>query len=233
MDFIRLLFTAVLPIIIISIIIYKVDRYDKEPIKLLLLVMFLGAVAVIPVLIFGFILGLFRLPFGSGIIVTVYHAYIEVALVEEFFKWIMIILVIYKRPEFDEPIDGIVYCVFVSLGFAAVENIMYVLSYSVTSPNIALHRGLLSVPGHALFGVSMGYFMSLAKYAIDPIASKKYLRRSLIIPVIFHGTYDFILFIGNPLPLFIFFPFVIYMWVNGIKKLNRFSQLSKAENSVD
>ncbi len=230
MDYIRLLFTAVLPIIIIAIVIYKVDRYDKEPIKLLVLTMFLGALSVIPSFIAERILGIFA---GGGIIGTAYSAFIGVALVEEFFKWIVVILVIYKRPEFDEPIDGIVYCVFASLGFAAIENIGYVFTHYAASPNIALYRGLLSVPAHALFGVSMGYFLSLSKYAQNPAASKRFYWRSLWIPVLFHGIYDFILFIGNPLPLLIFFPFVIYMWVNGIKKLRRFAQLSKAENTVE
>jgi len=228
MDFLRILFTAVLPVIIIAIIIYKVDRYDKEPIKLLILVMFLGAVAVIPTLVVELILGLVG---GNGIIGKAYKAFIGVALVEEFFKWIVIILFIYKRPEFDEPIDGIVYCVFVSLGFAAIENIMYVFSRYVTSPNIALYRGLLSVPAHALFGVSMGYFMSLAKYSTDTVAAKRYRSKSLWVPVLLHGIYDFILFTGSPYMLFVFIPFVIYMWVAGIKKLKQFAAISKANNS--
>jgi RsiW-degrading membrane proteinase PrsW (M82 family) len=233
MDFIRLIFNALLPIAIIAFIIYKVDRYDKEPIKLLVLVMFLGAVAVIPVFIGSWLLGLVGTAFGEGILGTAYHAFIQVALVEEFFKWIVIILVIYKRPEFDEPLDGIVYCVFVSLGFAAVENILYLLSYSVNSPNIAFFRGILSVPGHALFGVSMGYFLSLAKYATNPIESSKYYWRSLFIPVLFHGIYDFLLFMKMSLLLLVFVGFIIYMWINGIKKLKKFAEISKATNSID
>jgi RsiW-degrading membrane proteinase PrsW (M82 family) len=233
MDFLRLILTAILPIIIIAVVIYRVDRYDKEPIKLLLFVMFLGMLSVIPALIGETVLGFVGVIFGSGFIGTAYRAFIQVALVEEFCKWIIIIIVIYKRPEFDEPIDGIVYCVFVSLGFAAVENILYVLTKYVTSPNIALFRGVLSVPAHALFGISMGYFMSLAKYSTNPIASKRYYRRSLWIPVFFHGIYDFILFTGIPLLLIVFVGFVVYLWINGIKKLKRFAQLSKASNSSD
>lgn len=229
MDYFRLLFSAVLPIIIIALIIYRVDRFDKEPIKLLLKVMLFGALSVLPVFFTSKIIGIVAF---DGIIGIAFRAFIVVALVEEFFKRFVVLKFAYKRPEFDEPLDGIVYCVFAALGFAAVENIMYVFSYQAVSPNIALFRGILSVPAHTLFGVSMGYFLSLAKYSTDPIASRKYYSKSLWIPVLLHGIYDFILFIGNPLPLLIFVPFVVYMWINGIKKLKQFALISKSNNTT-
>ena len=231
MDFLRILFTAVLPIIIIAVIIYKVDRYDKEPIKLLILVMFFGAVFVLPVLFFEEILSLFV---TNSLIGLVFNAFIAVALVEEVFKRLAVILFAYRRPEFNEPLDGIVYCVFAALGFAAVENILYVFSFQAVSPSIALYRGLLSVPAHALFGVSMGYFMSLAKFSTDAVTSKRYYRKSLWVPVLLHGVFDLILFLDIPLLLIlVFIPFVIYMWVSGIKKLKQFAVLSKASNPID
>ncbi len=229
MDFLRILFTAVLPIIIIAVIVYRVDRFDREPIKLLLKVMLFGALAVLPVLLFEVILGVIR--FG-GLFGMAYKAFVGVALVEEFFKWLVVILFAYNRPEFDEPLDGIVYCVFSALGFAGIENIMYVVGNYAVSPNIALYRGILSVPGHALFGVSMGYFMSLAKYATNRAVSARYMRRSLIVPIFLHGVYDFILFVQTPLLLLLFIPFVIYMWVNGIKKLKQFAAISKANSGI-
>ena len=230
MDFLRILLTAILPIIIIAVVIYRIDRYDREPIKLLLKIMLFGALATIPVILIEIVLG--KLAFG-GILGVAYRAFIAVALVEEFFKRLVVLKFAYRRPEFDEPLDGIVYCVFAALGFAAFENIMYVFSYSAVSPNIALYRGILSVPAHTLFGVSMGYFMSLAKYAADPNAAARYKSRSLWVPVFFHGVYDFILFMGSPLLLLVFIPFVIYMWVNGIKKLKQFAVISKANNGAD
>ena len=229
MDFLQILFTAILPIIVIAVIIYRVDRFDREPIKLLAKIMFFGAVAVLPVLLFEVILGSISF---AGLLGTAYRAFIGVALVEEVFKWLVVILFAYRRPEFDEPLDGIVYCVFSALGFAAVENIMYVVSNYAVSPNIAFYRGILSVPGHALFGVSMGYFLSLAKYATDRAASRRYMRRSLLVPIFFHGVYDFMLFVQSPLLLLLFIPFVIYMWVNGIKKLKQFAVISKANNGM-
>ena len=195
---------------------YRLDRFDREPIKLLVKLMFFGALSVLPVLIAEIILGTIRF---AGITGLAYRAFVGVALVEEFFKWLVVILFAYRRPEFDEPLDGIVYCVFSALGFAAVENIMYVVGNYAVSPNIALYRGILSVPGHALFGVSMGYFMSLAKYATDRAVSARYMRRSLLVPIFFHGVYDFMLFVQTPLLLLLFIPFVIYMWVNGNQKI--------------
>ncbi len=227
MDFLRILFTAVLPIIIIAFIIYRIDRFDKEPIKLLIKIMLLGAVATIPVIVIELLMSL--MPIG-GLVGLAYQAFIAVALTEELFKRLVVIIFAYRRPEFDEPLDGIVYCVFAALGFAAFENIMYVFSYQAVSPNIALYRGLLSVPAHTLFAVSMGYFLSLAKYSTDLAVSRRYYRKSLWVPVLLHGTYDFILFTGTPLMLMIFIPFFIYMWINGIKKLKQFAQLSKASN---
>ena len=229
MDFLRILFTAILPIIIIGVVIYRIDRYDKEPLGLLFKLMLFGALASIPVIIVEILLG--KVPIG-GILGVAYRAFIAVALVEEFFKRLVVMKFAYKRPEFDEPLDGIVYCVFAALGFAAFENIMYVFQYSAMSPNIALYRGILSVPAHTLFGVSMGYFMSLAKYATDSNAAARYRTRSLWVPVFFHGVYDFILFMGTPIFLLIFIPFVIYMWVNGIKKLKQFAVISKANNGM-
>ena len=230
MDLLRIIFTAVLPIAIIAFIIYRVDRFDREPTKLLIITMVLGALSVIPVLVGEIILE--KIAFG-GIFGIAFKAFIGVALVEEFFKRLVVVKYAYKKPAFNEPLDGIVYCVFAALGFAAIENIMYVLVYQSTSPSIAFFRGILSVPGHALFGVAMGYFLSMAKYASDPVTAKRYYRRSLWIPVLFHGIYDFILFSQMALLLLLFLPFVIYMWIYGIKKLKQFSAISKAVSSAD
>lgn len=227
MDFFRIIFTAIIPILIIAIIIYNIDRFDREPIKLLAKVMLFGALITIPVIFIERLLG--YLPI-FGISGKLFKAFIIAGLTEEVFKRGVVMKFAYNNPAFNEKLDGIVYCVFAALGFAAFENIMYVFSYQSIAPNIALFRGLLSVPAHTFFGVSMGYYLSLAKYEQDFIKRKRYLTLSVVIPVLFHGTYDFILFVGTPIMLLIFIPFVIYMWINGIKKLRKFSKLSKTSN---
>ncbi len=228
MDLLRLIFTAIIPILIIAIIIYNIDRYDREPIKLLIKVMMFGALATIPVIIIEKILHLVPV---FGVMGKLYTAFIVAGLTEEIFKRKVVTKIAYNNPAFNERLDGIVYCVFAALGFAAFENILYIVSYQAVSPNIALYRGLLSVPAHTFFGVSMGYYLSLSKYAIDPAQKRKYYKMSLIIPVLLHGMYNFILFVGTPLMLLVFVPFIIYMWVSGIKKLNKFAKLSKVNHA--
>lgn len=228
MDFLRIIFTAILPIIIIAFIIYKIDRFDKEPVKLLAKVMLFGAIVTIPVIFVEKLLQL--IPF-SGILGYLYSAFIVAALTEEVFKRKVVLKFAYKNPAFNERLDGIIYCVFAALGFAAFENVLYVFSYQAASPNIALYRGLLSVPAHTLFAISMGYYLSLAKYSVDPVLAKRYSRKSLLVPIMMHGIYDFILFVGTPLMLLIFVPYIIFMWINGIKKLKKFVKLSKMNHS--
>ncbi len=228
MGFIRIIFTAIVPIIIIAVIIYKIDRYDKEPIKLLLKIMLFGAIAVIPVIFIERLLQ--AIPIG-GIAGLAYKAFIVAGLTEEIFKRKVVTKFAYKHPAFNERLDGIIYCVFAALGFAALENILYVFSYQAVSPNIALYRGLLSVPAHTFFAVSMGYYLSLTKFSIDSYHAKKYYRKSLFVPVLLHGIYDFILFTATPFMLLIFVPFIIFMWINGIKKLKKFAKLSKTNHT--
>jgi RsiW-degrading membrane proteinase PrsW (M82 family) len=228
MDFLRLIFTAIIPILIIALIIYNIDRYDREPIKLLAKVMLFGAIAVIPVILIEKLLQLVPI---FGIVGKFYSAFIVAGLTEEIFKRRVVLKHAFNKPVFNEHLDGIVYCVFAALGFAALENVLYVLSYQAVSPNIALYRGLLSVPAHTFFGVSMGYFLSLSKYSIDPASKRRYYRLSLLVPVMLHGAYDFILFVGTPIMLLVFVPFIIYMWVSGIKKLRKFAKLSKLNHT--
>lgn len=230
MDYIRIIFTAIVPIIIIALVVYKIDRFDKEPIKLLIKIMIFGAIATIPVI---FVEKLLQIVPIVGIRGLAYKAFIVAGLTEEYFKRKVVLRYAYHNPSFNEKLDGIVYCVFAALGFAAFENIMYVFAFRAVSPNIALYRGLLSVPAHTLFAVSMGYYLSLAKYSFDQNHARRYYRKSLLVPVMLHGIYDFILFVGTPLMLLIFIPYVIFMWINGLKKLRKFVKMSKDNHSYD
>ena len=130
----------------------------------------------------------------------------------------------YKNKEFDEIYDIIIYSVFVALGFAAFENILYVLGNETIEASITtgVLRAILAVPGHACDGLFMGYYLSLAKISElqnQKEESKKYLLKSLLIPTILHGTYDFCIFTGMPIFLLVFLIFVIWMYINAVKKL--------------
>ncbi|MEX1307543.1 MAG: PrsW family glutamic-type intramembrane protease, partial [Eubacteriales bacterium] len=133
----------------------------------------------------------------------------------------------YHSPEYNERLDGIVYCAFAALGFAAAENIGYVLTTYEAYPSIVWIRAISAVPVHLMVGITMGYYLSLSKYSTSEAEAARNKRRSLMVPVLLHGTYDFILFLQIPVLLLVLIPFVIYLWVSGIKKLNRFYRESR------
>lgn len=127
----KLLLAALLPIAVYLFVIYRIDKYDQEPKKKLLLKLFgAGILIAIPVIFVESILGLmnvFTLT-DSDLKKNFYTAFVVAAFTEELFKWFAVKGIAYNNRAFDERLDGIVYCVFVSLGFAALENVGYVFS---------------------------------------------------------------------------------------------------------
>ena len=135
------------------------------------------------------------------------------------FKIIVFFFLIWKNKNFNEKFDGIVYAVFISLGFAAVENIMYVVKHGVPTGII---RAFTAVPAHALFGVCMGYFLGEAKFS----QNRKGMLLSFIVPVALHGFYDFIIMSQNNWLLLLFKPFMIFMLFLGLKRMKQHSDSS-------
>ena len=128
---------------------------------------------------------------------TIDYAWMEntvgVALVEEFSKWLVLMLFVWKNKNFDYRYDGVVYAVSASLGFAALENILYVISYGT---GVSIGRAIFAIPGHATFGVFMGYWLSRAKtFWLDGKTIRMRICKlfSLAIPMLIHGAYDFLL----------------------------------------
>ena len=213
----HLVIAAIAPVVIIALYIYYRDKYDKEPFAMLAKALVFGMLTVIPVLIMEHFLMEFLPLFDfSTRLSAFYNAFVVAAFSEELWKFIALFYLIWKSKEFDERIDGIVYAVFVSLGFAAVENIMYVMEGGA---NVAAMRAVLAVPAHALFGVTMGYYYSLSKFATDKPTHKRYYAYAIIYPIIFHGVYDFILMADEPMGMLVFIPFIIYLWKSGFKKI--------------
>src|SRR5690606_85072 len=139
----------------------------------------------------------------------------------------VILKVPYKTQYFNEKLDGIVYGIFSSMGFATVENIVYVVYRYANNPHVGLYRGVFSVPAHAVFGITMGYYMSLAKFDTNRDRAKINIRRSLYMPILMHGTFNFILMSGISQLCFLFFPYVIYLWWLNQRKLSKFIYHSK------
>ena len=216
----RLFIIAITPAIAIIFGIYLSDKYDRESLKVLLLTYLLGALTVIPIIIVEEILLSFNI-FG-GTLSNLYTAFIVAGFTEEFFKREVILRIPYKTKYFNEKLDGIVYGVFSSMGFATVENIVYVVYRYANNPHVGLYRGIFSVPAHAVFGITMGYYLSLAKFDTDRIRARKNMRRSLYMPILLHGTFNFILMTNIPQLSILFIPYVIYIWWINQRKLSKF-----------
>lgn len=216
----NLLILATAPVIIILFYVYIRDKYEKEPFGLLLKTLLAGALTVIPVIIVNSWLDGYKVYF-TGLQQVGYIAFIVAALVEEFFKFAALYFIIWRNKEFNEKFDGIVYAVFVSLGFALVENIMYVTNYG---ENTGYVRAITAVPAHALFAVAMGYYFAFAKFSTK--RNMYYLAMALFMPIMLHGIYDFLLMAQMDIYLLIFIPFMLYLWKAGFKKMKELSDHS-------
>lgn len=217
--------TALLPIAILVYYIYHKDKKSPEPTGQLVQAFFYGILS-IPL---SFCLSI---PLGSigayptevtSIWGSIRTAYFGAAIPEEIAKFFMLWLLLRKNPYFDEKMDGIVYAVCVSLGFAALENIMYLFSNADSYLSVGIVRAIFAVPGHFCFGILMGYYYSLATFY--PKAPTKNKALILVAPIIFHGLYDSILFIINVTPAIsgilsiVFLVFCHKMWKYGSKSI--------------
>ena len=188
-----LLALAIAPGIAISLFVYFKDRYNKEPLGLLIWLFILGMFSTIPAIIVQMTLTKpMEQLMGNGVFYTAVFSYIIVALSEEGSKFLVLRLFAFRRKAFDDPFDGIIYAIMVSMGFATLENIGYVTQHGFVTGII---RMFLSVPAHATFAVLMGYHIGLAKF--DPANRKKHFIMAIFWPVLFHGTFDFFLFLDR------------------------------------
>lgn len=226
----RLFIIAITPAIIGISAIYLSDRVDREPIKLLILTYIFGALAVIPSIIVEEVLTKFNV--FPGVFGSFYNAFIVAGLTEEYFKRLCVTKLAFRTSYFNEKLDGIVYGVFAALGFATVENIIYVVFRYTNNPFIGFYRGIFSVPAHAVFGITMGYYLSLSRFDKNKRNKKANFTKSLIMPVILHGTFDFILMAGIPELTLIFVPYVIFLWWINERKLSRFIFDSKTRINI-
>ncbi|WP_070121162.1 glutamic-type intramembrane protease PrsW [Bacillus marinisedimentorum] len=142
-------------------------------------------------------------------------AFLLSALLEEFFKWFILFFTVYQHVSFDRHYEGIIYAAAVSLGFATVENVLYLFQFGI---DVAFGRALLPVSSHALFGVVMGYYAGKAKTGPGKL-EKRYLLLALTVPVLLHGTYDFILLTFSKYWPVLMTPFMFYLWWNALRKV--------------
>jgi len=187
MDFIAL---TIAPGLAICLYLFHEDAYNREP-KLNMIVSFvLGLLCFFPVYI---IENYFYNWFPNTITGIALRALLVVAFVEESFKFLILRFYAYRLKSFDEPFDGIVYAVMVSMGFATIENFSYVNNFAQLGRGyeIAFLRMFLSVPAHGVFAVLMGYYVGKAKFiAKHKIAA---LCTGLLLAILYHGVFDTLL----------------------------------------
>jgi RsiW-degrading membrane proteinase PrsW (M82 family) len=187
-----LLLSALAPVAAVIVYIYVKDKYEKESKRYLTLAFVLGGVVsiIITTILYLFFDLFLPLPDDYSIWQQFVKAFFVVGFIEEFSKYLMVRGFLQPRTVFNEPYDGIIYAVMVSMGFAAVENIMYVIQGGI---NVAFLRAFTAIPAHATFGIIMGYYMGKAKFSKNKF---KWNLIGLFTAVLFHGAYDFFLFIS-------------------------------------
>ncbi|WP_299779436.1 PrsW family glutamic-type intramembrane protease [uncultured Formosa sp.] len=186
----NLLLLALAPIVVVIVYIYNKDKYEKEPKTLLFYNFLLGAfVSVIITTIISIFYDYTLILDDYSVLQQFIKAFLVVGVTEEFSKYVIVRYFAQPNNAFNEPFDGIMYAVMVSMGFAATENLFYVFEGGLQT---GITRAFTAVPAHAIFAILMGYFMGKAKFSKHRV---KYNLIGLLLAICFHGSYDFFLFI--------------------------------------
>ncbi|MCT6923137.1 MULTISPECIES: glutamic-type intramembrane protease PrsW [Bacillales] len=204
-----LLSAAIAPALALLGYFYMRNQMATEPRRTLIQAFLYGAVITFPILFIQYVMeqeGTMTNPFMTNVVFT--------SGIEEFFKWLIIFVLIFRHIEFDDPYDGILYGAAVSLGFATVENVLYLLSFGL---NTAFVRALLPVSSHALFGVVMGYYFGKSKFSNND-KWKEYLFLSIFIPIALHFSYNLIWTLGGNF-IYLMVPFMLFLWWFGLRKV--------------
>ncbi len=259
-----LVLCALLPAVVLGIYIFLKDRVEKEPIRLIAALMISGIVICFPVIKVGGVIDDIIIDvfchFGSvnseGVLelssftYRCYNAakyFISVAFVEEGFKWLAMFAITRDNKNFNSLFDGIVYAAFVSLGFAAYENILYALNYGWDTVII---RAFTAVPGHVFNSIFMGYYYSLwhvyrkarmqeralkqkgyIRQEAEEFKSGKFLFLSISIPVLMHGFYDYSCTIGTLAMDIVFYAFLYSLYLICFRKVQKMSRIDSIDTA--
>ena len=197
---------AVLPPLLIAYYIYKKDKYEREPKRLIVKGFIFGCIGIIPALFLEIIC-------NQSIFPNLFlYVFFGIALIEEGVKYFFLRRYLYTKEEFNEPMDGIVYAVMISLGFATIENIGYVLNHPGQETQIAIIRMFTAIPLHAVCGIILGYFVGLAKFSDNKTSL---LYKGLFLATFVHTIYNYFIFLGQG---FIFSIFALIIAIYYSKK---------------
>jgi protease PrsW len=192
MDVLELFGLALAPGAAIMLYIYLKDKHEREPLSLLLISFIYGIFSTMITLMISWPVNAIFILRAHDVVHEFYSAFFKVALVEEFSKFLFVRFILFPNKNFNEPFDGIVYAVMVSMGFATLENVLYVFQYGYET---GIMRMFTAVPAHATFGVLMGFFLGKAKFS----HTRKifYTLTALATATFFHGSYDYFWFIAQ------------------------------------
>lgn len=199
---------ALIPVIFLLYFVHKKDPHPEQ-MKFLLKIFGFGCLSTIPVLICESLYdNLMMIPEDYGRFALFWNTFWGVAFIEEIFKWIAMFAMSYHSKKFDETYDGIVYGAFSSMGFACIENILFVvLGFSMLT---GIFRAITAVPGHFCYGVIMGYFLSKARLNKENGKSSiLYILLSIVLPTLLHALYDYFILASTPLSILAWIVFMI------------------------
>jgi protease PrsW len=209
---------ATLPSLAVCYWIYRLDKYEKEPYWVLALTFLMGILVTVP----GVAVEerAYRIFQGESFFHTLFLAFIAIALNEEIWKLLVVIACAFPWKFFNEPMDGLVYAVFASMGFVASENLAYAQRLGIET---AILRAFTAVPAHLLFALIMGYYLGRAKFEPRPIALRLVLR-GLFFTAFVHGMYDILLLQNLTDWLVAFAPIAVYLGLYYSSNLLRIHQ---------
>lgn len=215
-----LLLLAIVPGIAICFWIYHQDKYEKEPPRMLLTSFAWGCLSTVPAIFAQMYFKSWENP--DNILRTGLYSFFIIALTEELSKFFFLRYRAYPDDNFNEPFDGIVYAVMIGMGFATLENVLYVLNTEGGGIALGLGRAFTAVPAHAAFAVMMGSYVGLAKFI--PEKRDAYLISGVVLAVFFHGLYDFFLLQKSYEGLTIVSILVLSIGISLARKLVRMGQ---------
>ena len=215
---------ALAPVSALVIYFYHKDKYEKEPIRLLAKAFFGGfAITILAIIVELFLM----VAFGQiklFLLCVFLKVFLIAGLIEESCKFYVFRRLIYGNKEFNEPYDGIIYAVMISLGFAALENLIYVTFSFMKSGlagliNVGILRAIFTVPAHTCWGTIMGYYLGLAKFTNVKKMEQKYISRGWLMSILAHGVYDFCIFVNTTFGLAYMAIIFIFSWKFVLEKV--------------
>lgn len=179
---------AIAPGLFIAWYIYRLDKHEREP-RIPLALTFISGLGAAWVAVRIESWGMAQIPVLPSLALAFVASFLLVSLVEEGLKWLVLMAYPYRRPFFNEPMDGITYAVMIAMGLATFENVLFAIHYDL---NTILLRTFTAIPAHGFFAIIMGYYVGRAHFATE--GKSRILLKSWLVPFSLHGIYDFFLF---------------------------------------